>query len=110
MRSSPSIPDGLALQTGQQYVMFLSTSNYHGQSAGSTYISTGNTDPNLHGFVYYNNGGDFNSLFNSSWQGIGLQPDWAVNLAFTPTPEPGSLLMLGTGLLGGLGVLRRKLF
>jgi hypothetical protein len=101
---------GLALQTGQQYVMFLSTSNYHGQSAGSTYISTGNTDPNLLGFVYYNNAGDFNALFNSGWDGTGLQPDWAVNLEFNQVPEPSSLLMLGTGILGGIGVLRRKLF
>jgi hypothetical protein len=27
----------------------------------------------------------------------------------TATPEPGTLLMLGTGLLGGIGVIRRKL-
>jgi hypothetical protein len=26
------------------------------------------------------------------------------------TPEPGSLMLLGTGILGGLGMLRRKLF
>ena len=26
------------------------------------------------------------------------------------TPEPGSLMLLGTGILGGLGVLRRKVF
>jgi len=29
---------GLGLQSGSQYVMFLSTSNYHGLSSGSTYI------------------------------------------------------------------------
>lgn len=28
----------------------------------------------------------------------------------SPTPEPGSLLLMGSGLLGALGVLRRKLF
>lgn len=101
---------GLTLQTGQEYVMFLSTSNYHGQSAGSTYISSGNTDPNLHGFVYFNNGGNFSELFTTGWDGQGLSPDWAVDLEFNSVPEPGSLLMLGTGILGGIGVLRRKLF
>jgi hypothetical protein len=100
---------GLALNGGAEYVMFLSTSNYHGQSSGSTYISQGSTNPNLLGFVYSNNGGDFNSLFTSPWSGP-LTPDWAVDLEFSTVPEPGSLLMLGTGILGGIGVLRRKLF
>jgi hypothetical protein len=27
----------------------------------------------------------------------------------TPTPEPGSLLLLGSGMLAGLGILRRKI-
>jgi len=101
---------GLGVNPGQQYVMFLSTSNYHGQSSGSTYISTGNTDPNLNGFAYYNNGGDFNGLFTNNWDAAGLQPDWAVELQFNSVPEPGTLMMLGTGILGGIGVLRRKLF
>ncbi len=39
--------------------------------------------------------------------------DWAVgaqytNYAFLPTPEPGSLVLLGSGALGLVGVLRRK--
>lgn len=99
----------ITLNPGQQYVMFLSVSNYYGQSAGKAYISTGDSINGLGGFVYNNNGGDFNSLFTTPWSGP-LTPDWAVDLQFNQVPEPSSLLMLGTGILGGLGVLRRKLF
>lgn len=94
---------------GQQYVMFLSVSQYYGQSFGQAYVSQGGTNQYLNGFVYNNNGGDFNALFNTAWSGP-LTPDWAVNLDFNSVPEPSSLIMLGTGLLGGIGVLRRKLF
>ena len=36
--------------------------------------------------------------------------DFAFNLQGIPTPEPGSLILLGTGILGLAGALRRKLF
>ncbi len=40
----------------------------------------------------------------------GLSPDLAINLEFTTVPEPAPLVLLGTGILGGAGVLRHKLF
>ncbi len=89
--------------------MFLSISKFYGQSGGTSYISQGSSIPGLNGFAYNNNSGDFNSLFTTAWSGP-LSPDWAVNLTFTSVPEPSSLMLLGTGILGGLGVLRRKLF
>jgi hypothetical protein len=103
---------GLNLTGGQQYVIFLSVSQYYGQSFGQSYIVPGSSIQGLDGFVYNNNGGDFNALFTNSWSGP-LTPDWAVNVHFTGgsnVPEPGTLMMLGTGLLGGIGALRRKLF
>jgi hypothetical protein len=101
---------GLGLQSGQQYVMFLSVSQFYGQSSGETSVSQGSSINGLNGFAYYNNSGDFNSLFTNNWDNSGLTPDWAVDLEFSSVPEPSSLLMLGTGILGGIGVLRRKLF
>ena len=101
---------GLTLNPGQQYVMFLSVSQYYGQSSGELQVDAGSSINGLNGFAWYNNSGDFNSLFTNGWDNYYASPDWAVNLEFNTIPEPGSLMLLGTGILGGLGVLRHKLF
>src|SRR4030095_3770946 len=74
---------GLTLTPGASYVAFLSVSELYGQSSGEAFVSQG--DPTIPGgnFVYYNNGGDFAALFNSTWDATGLKPDWAFNATFT---------------------------
>jgi len=74
---------GLTLTPGASYVAFLSVSELYGLSSGEAFISQG--DPTIPGgsFVYYNNGGDFAALFNSTWSATGLTPDWAFNATFT---------------------------
>jgi len=100
---------GIALTPGASYVMFLSVSQYYGQSVGESYVSQGDTSIPGSNFVFYNNGGDFSALFSSGWA-TGLKPDWAVTATFTPsTPEPGTLGMFAFGLIGTLGAIRRKL-
>ena len=100
---------GLALSQNTNYVMFLSVSQFYGQSAGETHVSQGTSITGLNGFAYNNNGGNFGALFTTPWSGP-LTPNWAVNLHFVPEPGAGSLILLGMGLLGGIGALRRKLF
>ena len=90
---------GLALNANTQYVMFLSVSNYYGQSTGQAYASQGTSITGLNGFVYNNNAGDFNALFTTAWTGP-ASPDWAVNLHFVPEP-----VTLGLIALGGLGLV-----
>lgn len=106
---------GINLTPGATYVAFLSISQYYGQSQGESYISIGNGTIPGGSFVYYNNSGNFNELFTNNWDGLNLQPDLAFTADFNSgggggtTPEPGTFVLFGSGLVGALGVIRRKL-
>lgn len=94
--------------------------NNHGEIVGDYTDSTGT----MHGFVYI--GGVFYTVddpsgtpgstiingVNDLGQLVGFYADAndnVIGFVASPTPEPGTLALLGSGLLIGLGALRRKL-
>jgi hypothetical protein len=95
---------GLTLTPGASYVAFLSVSELYGLSSGEAYISQG--DPTIPGgnFVYYNNGGDFAALFNSTWDATGLKPDWAFNATFTAGGGGGLTLVSAASVKGPFAI------
>jgi len=85
--------DSMGVMHGFTYGATWQTVDVPGANAGSTVINGVNDKGQLVGF--YNTG-----------SGPSLA---TIGFVATPTPEPGSLLLLGSGILAGLGVLRRKL-
>lgn len=49
------------------------------------------------------------AIRKSAGQQFGSLAGMDLDFAFTPTPEPGSLILLGSGVVGLAGLLRRKL-
>lgn len=102
---------GVSLTPGGSYVAFLSISQYYGDSSGEVQISQGTATIPGGNFVYYNNGGDFGALFNSSWDATALKPDWAVTMDFTSgsvTPEPSSAAIAALGAVAFLAYGRSR--
>ena len=56
----------------------------------------------------YNDGSGYRNTIENG-DGLGGYVDTPVTASFSSTPEPGTLLMMGSGLIGLAGVIRRKL-
>jgi len=102
------ITGGLSLLGGQQYVAFISTSNYPTSGLGIVGTPTDPNNPSLPinpysggEFVYLSNGTDFNAITTSDWGTI-ANSDLAFKATFTSIPTPSlvpAILGIGSALL-----------
>jgi hypothetical protein len=108
---------GTTLNSGQQYVAFLSASNFFDGIDGSAYVEWINTGIDVYSggnFVYAGNGSNFSQLTTNSWSNFYPTNDLAfkANLSSAsaqPVPEPSSSLgLLAFGGFVAGKILKRK--
>ena len=96
---------GIVLDAAAQYVAFLSTEGMAGGSPASSAWGRG-PDTYAGGEFVYTNG----TLDSNFWipDRDDLQFDMRFNAAVVATPEPAGVILMGSGLLGVLGIARRR--
>ena len=100
---------GVNLVAGNQYVAFFSSSNLFDGEIGTATWATIYEDVYAGGsFVYLNNGAQFDDVTSVNWDVI-TYSDSSFSMYFTSRiPVPAAVWLFGSGLLGLIGVARRK--
>jgi hypothetical protein len=100
---------GINLTAGQQYVAFLSVSNFFNGTTDSSFVGYVGSDTYAGGELFFQfNGNNFGALSTNSWYSFGnAELAFTANLSGSTQSVPEPFTIVGT-LIGGTAALRMK--